>query len=278
MEPVSVAVICVVVFGTVIALSAFIRQIMLSRNKDMNDKAQLRALSAESDELAKIRAEIEKYKRFDAHYQVLGNNKEAIEYLDNKVDSLLKKKQSLIERYAEITIKESKSIIDEGANADRKLIVDKLRSELDSELAFYDKELELLQKRRGSLWDSHGELQTYLLEQEKTRNEHLDNLYIHHSALLEKIYIRHTDNSEHIAVEDIQSSDYLFKVLAAPFQYLMQLFSLSSNINLDKWFEEQRKRTNVDNAQTDTNTQPAPTPAPDPVPAPSPLNAFMPTD
>jgi len=50
MEPVTIALICSAAFGAVVALSVFIRQLILSRDKNLNDKAQRRALTQEANE------------------------------------------------------------------------------------------------------------------------------------------------------------------------------------------------------------------------------------
>ena len=84
MEPVTIALICSAAFGVVVALSVFIRQLILSRDKNLNDKAQRRALTQEANELEKMREQMQSNKRFDSHYRVLGSNKDAIVYLDNK--------------------------------------------------------------------------------------------------------------------------------------------------------------------------------------------------
>jgi len=84
MEPLTVAIIGTAIFGAVTALSVFVRQILLSRDKGLNDKAQERALSQETHELEKLRTQMGSNKRFDSHYHVLGANKDAIQYLGSE--------------------------------------------------------------------------------------------------------------------------------------------------------------------------------------------------
>ncbi len=254
MEPVSIAIICAVVFGTVVAVSAFVRQLMLSRDKKLNDEAQERALDQEARTLERLRREMENRKRFDSHYQVLGGNKEAVQYLDQKIEETIKKKSDVINRYAVSVQKESSAIINGLSSSERKLVLDKLRDEIDNELQFYDKELEQLQQRRGVLWDTHTELQYYLLDQEKSRNDHLDKVYEFHTALLEKIYLRHNENSEHVAVESIQAGTATFReIVLAPLQLLLGYFSLSSGIAADKVKEELKTRDEVADLEKDIN-------------------------
>lgn len=256
MEPVTIAIICAAAFGVVTILSAFIRQLLLSRDKHLNDQAQERALARETKELEKLRKQMASSKRFDSHYQVLGTNKDAIQYLDQKVEEILKKKAELIGRYAQVTLKESSAIIEGEGSPERKNLCDRLKAEIDSELTFYDSELELLQKRRASLWDSHTELQLYLVEQEKMRNNHLDAIYERHSALLAKIYIRHNENSEAVAKKSIDASTQTFKMMImAPIQFLMQFFSPSKAIFFDQISKEIEERNEVSRAEDEINRQ-----------------------
>ena len=254
MEPLTIALICAAAFGTVVALSVFIRQLLLSRDKNLNDEAQRQAIAQEAGELEKMREQMQSNKRFDSHYKVLGANKDAIAYLDNKIEDILHKKAQLIERYAQVSIKESGAIVDGQISPDRKTTCDRLKFEIDEEIKFYNSELEHLQQRRTSLWDTHADLQEYLLGQEKSRNENLDYIYKQHSGLLEKIYIRHTEDSERIAKQSIDAGTSSFKMMIlAPIQFLLQYFNLSTGISLDQSKIEQAARDDVDKAEKDVN-------------------------
>ncbi|PWY57429.1 hypothetical protein DGG96_01555 [Legionella qingyii] len=254
MEPVSIALICAAVLGTVVVLAAFIRQILLSRDKQLNDTAQSRALSQEVKELEKMRTQMQSEKRFDSHYQVLGTNKDAIRYIDTKIEEILSKKKELVERYAKAIIKESGSIVCGEISSERKTACDRLREEIDREIAFYDTELKQLQERRGTLWDAHTDFQKFLLNQEKARNDSLDNVYKQHSALLEKVYLRHIDNTETIAVKTMEASSMTFKdMLMIPIQFLMQYFGVSPGISLIQTRVEHVARTEVDKIQQEIN-------------------------
>lgn len=254
MEPVTIAIICAAAFGVVAVLSAFIRHLLLSRDKNLNDQAQHRALTQEANELEKLRKQMASTKRFDSHYQVLGANKDAIQYLDQKIEEILKKKSDLIERYAQMTIKQSSAIIDGEPSLERKALCDRLKLEIDSELKFYDAELEQWQSRRASLWDTHADLQEYLLSQESKRNKHLDSIYDRHSVLLEKIYLRHNENSEAMAKQSIDAGTKTFKMMImAPILFLMQFFSLSTGINLDQAKNENKVRDEVEQVEKEIN-------------------------
>ncbi|CEK11074.1 gluzincin family metallopeptidase [Legionella hackeliae] len=254
MEPVTIAIICATAFGVVAVLSAFIRQLLLSRDKNLNDQAQQIALAQEIKELENLRTQMASNKRFDSHYQVLGSNKEAIQYLDQKIEDILKKKTDLIERYAQIAVKESTAIVGGEQSAERKATCDKLKREIDNELEFYNSELEQLQKRRDSLWDTHSELKDYLLDQEKQRNQNLDDIYQRHTGLLEKIYLRHNKNSETVAVKSIDAGTETFKALImAPINLLMQYFKPSSNVNDEQAKDEINSRGDVSEAEDDIN-------------------------
>ena len=159
MDPVSIALICAASFGVVVTLAAFIRMMMLSRDKHLNDAAQRKALTQEAGELEKMRKQMQSNKRFDSHYKVLGANKDAIAYLDAKIEEILLKKSKLIERYAQVSLKESGAIVGGKLSPVRKKACDRLKLEIDGEIKFYDSELKLLQQRRKSLWDTHTDLQ-----------------------------------------------------------------------------------------------------------------------
>lgn len=254
MEPVTIAIICAVAFGGVVALSAFIRQLIVSRDKKLNDAAQQKALKQELEGLNKMRSDMEDSKRFDAHYKVLGANKDAIAYIDNKIDDIMQKKAQLIERYGQSIAKESGSILQGDVSIDRKEACDKLRVELDKKLAVYDEELAQLQKRRASLWDSHHDLEVYLLNQEEQRNKSLDTIYQRHTAMLEKVYMRHTDQAEHVAVDSIKAGNKSFKMMVmAPIQFLMSFFGLSQGVSLDQVLKETKARSEVYDMQNEIN-------------------------
>lgn len=245
MEPVTMAVIGTVVFGAVAALSVFVRQMILSRDKHLNDIAQRRALAIETSELNKIREEMESSRRFDSHYQVLGENKDAIHYLDEKIDEILKKKLALIERYAQLAMKESSALIEGARLEERKRVFDLLSEEIERELACYDEELLQLQTRRGSIWDAHTDLQEYLLAQEKARSEKLDALYQYHSAILEKIYHRHSEQAAALAKETLEAGTQSFNLLEAPFRILIQFFTVSTGVDPKRATDELASRRQV---------------------------------
>lgn len=254
MDPISIALICAASFGAVVALAAFIRMMMLSRDKKLNDEAQRTALDQETAQLEKMRQQMQSNKRFDSHYKVLGANKDAIIYLDTKIEDILHKKTQLIERYAQVSIKESGAIVGGELSAERKAACDRLKLEIDEEIKFYDSELQHLQQRRTTLWDTHTDLQEYLLDQEKARNENLDFIYKQHSGLLEKIYIRHIDQSEHIAKQSIDAGTSAFKLMAwAPIQFLLEYFNISTGIALNRSQMENEARDDVEKAEDDIN-------------------------
>lgn len=246
MEPMTIVIICATVFGIVSSISAFIHQMLTSRDKRLNDLAQQKALVQETTELEKLRHEMLNFKRYNAYYQVLGENKDAVQYLDQKIEDILKKKSEIIERYAQAIINESNAIVTGTSSFSRKEVCDKLKEEVDSQLKAYDTEIEQLQKRRASLWDSHNELQEYILDQEKKRNDHMDTVYQQHAALFEKIFLRHNQNSENIAKLFIESSTQTFaSLIKIPIEFLKKYFSLSKGISLQTVQQEKLRRQTV---------------------------------
>lgn len=254
MDPAIIALICAASFGVVVAIGACIRQLVLSRDKALNDSAQRRAIAQEANELEKIREQMHSNKRFDSHYKVLGANKEAIIYLDNKIEEVFYKKIKLIDRYSQLTLKASDAIVEGKVSKEYKEACDGLKTEIDEEIKFYDGELIALQQRRTSLWDSHAGLQDHLLNQEQSRNANLDVLYKQHSSLLEKVYIRHTEHTERVATETIRAGTASFKsIIMAPIHFLLQYFNISTGIVLSQAQIEQAARDDVDNAEQEIN-------------------------
>lgn len=254
MEPMSIALIYAAALGGVLLLAAFVRQILLSRDKRLNDMAQRRALSHEVNMLEKMRFQMENKQRFDSHYQVLGANKEAIRCIDLKIEEILRKKAELIDQYAKATVKESGSILNGEVSPKRKAACDQLRTEIDKEIEFYDSELKQLQERRHVLWDAHTDFQKYLLNQEKSRNDNLDGIYKLHSSLLEKVYLRHIDDSEIIAIKGIEAANLSFKdMIMAPLQFLMQYFGVSPGVSFIHTRIENGARIQVEQAEREIN-------------------------
>lgn len=240
MEPFAIAIIGAVVFGVVVTLAVFIRHLILSRDKSLNDKAHMRALREEHVALEQMRAEFSA-KRFDAHYEVLGKNRDAIEYLDNKIHEILNKKLQLIEKYSNVSLEASASILEGSLSENRKNVCDLLRHEIDAEIKMYDEEIKKLQVERAKRWDAHSDLQKSLIEEEAKRNAMLDKLYVRHTTILEELFIRHNDNIDNIAEKNIESSSKDMSFLLAPLQFLLKLFKLQfSNPNVDtKVFTEE---------------------------------------
>lgn len=246
MEVIAIGLICAVVFGAVVALSAFLRHILLSRDKQLNDEAQHRALSHEADELKNIRQEMQDRKRMTAHYQLLTENKHAIQHLDDKINELTQKKAELITRWAELTIEASRQMIDNGSDPEQKLKYDKVKQGIDLALTNYDQEISQLQNRREVLLSKHQEIGMYLLEQDNRANENLDSLYEKHSLMLEKMFIRHNENSEHVATKSIDAGTNTFAmIIKAPIQFLLTYFKSGSGFNLDKLKDELKSREDV---------------------------------
>lgn len=254
MEVIAIGLICAAVFGVVVALSAFLRHLLLSHDKQLNDEAQQRALSQEAEELKSIRLEMQNRERMTAHYQLLDENKYAIEHLDDKIDKLTKKKSDLIARWAEITIDASREMIEHGSDPQQKLKYDKVKQGIDKALSNFDQEISQLQKRRDEYLSKHQEIGMYLLEQDKRANESLDALYEKHSLLLEKMFIRHNENSEHVATKSIDAGTNTFAmIIKAPIQFLLTYFKSASGFDLDKLRQEKESREEVAEEEDNIN-------------------------
>lgn len=254
MEPLIIALICSASFGAIVVLSAFVRQLLLSRDKRLNDEAQRLAVTQEAEELEKMRTQLYNHTRFESHEKILGANKDGIIYLDNKINEIFTKRQQVLERYAQLSVKESNSILNGDVSPERKQVCDRLKKEIDEEVRLYDLELAQLQQRRSVLLEAQRDIDKYLLTQEQSRKEILDSIYKQHSGILEKVYLRHTDNAEVVAKNTIEAGTTSFKaMILAPIQFLLQYFNLSTGINLDHSQIEQKARDDVKNTEDSVN-------------------------
>lgn len=254
MDPVSVAAISALIFGAVVAFSAFIRQLFISRDKELNEKAHRRALEREIKGLDDQRIQMLNKKRFTFHYHVLGDLKDGIKYIDNQIEEVFRKKLELIQRYAKMTENESSSIIFNRSDFSRKAKIELLRKEIDSQIEFYDQELQELQRRRGSICVAHLETQQKLVEHEQSRNESLDKLYHRHTGLLEKVYLRHSEGIDTTAKESLDSGWQTYKDLfMMPVEFLKQFFSSSDGVNLQQMQDEIASRGEVLKMESELN-------------------------
>lgn len=254
MGPIAIAVICATVFGVISSIAAFIHSMLTSRDKRLNDIAQQKALTQEIEGLEKLRSEMLNFKRYNVYYQVLGENKDAVQYLDQKIEEILKKKSDLIEHYAQVIVKESSAIVAGTFSLARKEGCDKLKEEVTSQLKAYDKEIEQLQKRRANLWDSHKELQDSILNQEKKHNEHMDSVYQQHSALVEKLFLRHMRVNENLTKLFIESSTNVFNALIkTPIEFLTNFFHASKGISPSTAQDETLRRQRIAALETSIN-------------------------
>ena len=254
MEPGIIALICAASFGVVVTIVAFVRQLLMSRDKKLNDEAQKRALSQEVSELKAMREQMLENGRSALDYRIFGENKLAIENLDKEIDGIFKEKMDLIKRYAELSARESEAIVDGQFSKEGKEACDKLKLAIDIQIKECNERITLIQARRKQLWGTYVDLQKHILEQEKSRSQHLDALYKQHSSLLEKVFIRHIDNTESVATQGIQAATSTFhSMVMAPIQFLMQYFGISSGINLTQVHVEQQTRDDVEQAQQDVN-------------------------
>ena len=259
MEPVSIALICAAVFGTVMVIAAFLRQILLSRDKKLNDEAQSRALTQEALELEKIRIQMQNNHRFINHYNMLGDNKEVIEYLDAQIDRIFKEKAKCIELYGHKVLEKSMAIVSSGGiSAEVKAACDQLRESCELLIEMYDTELKGIQDKRAAEWGNHTLLQQKILEQEAARNASLDEVYKQHSSILEKVFLRHIDAGEIFAVKGIEAGTTSFKdMLMAPINLLMAYFgrvAVVPGISVTHTKVEHVARMNVDHAEKEINS------------------------
>lgn len=250
MAIVTTVLICATVFGGIVAISAFIRQLIVSRERKLNDAAQQRALTKEFENLNDLRIRFESSQRNDTHYQVLEKNTDSIRYIDNQIEQIMERKIAIISRFSNIIMTQSDSIIKGQFSSENKHDCNVLRQEVDKELSHYNSEIERLQKTRANLWENHQELQDKLLAQESEHNKQLDDIYSKHSSIIEKLSLRSIDNSEVITKKTLDEGGNAFKMMIlAPIKFLIAFFTKSEGIDLEKSLDEISEREDIKDAQ-----------------------------
>lgn len=255
MEPYTLLLLCTFALTIVAGIGAFIWQLMLSRDQQLNEQAHLKALSKESELLEEVRNQSESKESFKAHYKTLKKNKTSIKYIDEKIDEILKKKFDLVQRYSEMAMDESASVIKGVGSPQKNQDLSVLKKEIDQELEFYESELKTHQARRETLWDTRTEIQTHLVHEETARNEKIDELYEKHTVLLEKIYLGHMTSSEEVNKASIQAGTSSLKdCFSAPIEFFAQFWDPQKKaVRLKNATDELHARINVHKAEEDIN-------------------------
>lgn len=220
MEPTISFFICTTVLGLGTLGLIFIRNLMLSRDKKLNDKAERLSLEQETKALSKFRKEMVSNKPFTAHYLALEDNREELKQINNKIAELSNTKLDLVHRYTAMTLRGPLLLIDKDGSNQQKFEAEKIN--VNDQIQFYENELKQLQSRRATLWGERNGLVNQLLEQEKKRNNSLHEIYNTHTTLLEKLYLMHSQHSEHIATKTIEASTQALKLLLYPLNKLLQ--------------------------------------------------------
>jgi len=255
MEPFTVAAVCAVSFGSIVALTSFVRSLLNGRNIRLNEKIMLKALSNEMKELENLRLQMEKAERYKAHYKILGSNKEAIAYLDNKIEEILQKKANFIERYGSYALNESKQMITHSCELLDTSAKQQLKKQFNNEMESLNSELKELQERRSSLFDANSQIENRLVNHESERNKVLDRIYLKQTGILEKLYVRTMEKGEVLTKESIKSETSIFKsIVMAPVELLKQFFSVSNKASVDQLKNEISNRKAVLEAEEDINT------------------------
>lgn len=237
----------VTVFGVVGIISTFVRQLLLSREKNLNDLAQQRALQQEFDFLATVGQELSQYKRNTVDYYALGIHKEFIQNLNQQIDVLLKNQYALIAEYTVIVKNKSFSIIQaKGVKTEDKKRYDIQKQNLDEKLHFLQTEIETLQNQRAYLLDNHKDFLQYTIAQEKSHDKKLASYYKQQMEILEKFYLRHHQNALTAAEKKTDLNTTTFKtILLAPIYFLMSAFNISTEVNPDTMEAETKARNEV---------------------------------
>lgn len=217
------------------SIGALLWQWLLSRDKQINQQAQFRALEKEIEALEHLRQQQNNQPYFQAHYAVLGENSEAIKQIDTKISELFNKKIQLIESYGKIIQNQSEEITKKIFSISPIKMQLAFHHDYCQAMEAYDRELTSLQVQRAGLWTVQNDLQKHLLHEEKIKNEKLDSLYHHHTMLLEKIYLSHMKNLEEIDKASIEAGKESIRYnMFYPFQFLASFFTGKSKLDVHK--------------------------------------------
>ncbi|MBN9230056.1 MAG: hypothetical protein BGO90_13500 [Legionella sp. 40-6] len=225
MAPLTLALLCTAALGVLLIIAAFIRQMILNREKKKNDEAQIKSLEFEIGRLDELRKEMKQNPR-DAYQTIHETNNKEIKELDEEIRQIYLKKEKLLEEDVK-SIELEANILTDGENTVERKERFKLKREVSKEkLASYDEEIKLLKERREKLLSANIEHERELLKQEDTHMQKLDDLYHQHSDVYKEVYLRHIGNSENIALETLKAgTSTFFDALKTPLQMLVQLFT-----------------------------------------------------
>jgi hypothetical protein len=255
MDPYILILLCTLSISIVGSIGAFLWQLLLSRDKQLNQRAHLGALEKEASVLETLRGQQEGDTRFRAHYDALANNSKSIELINEKINEILEKKLQLIKEYAEMVKEESSSMIRNFSfflsSTAPSILSDTYHQTLDS----YEMELTALRTQRDKLWTISREFQAELLSAESNRNEKLDTLYSTHTALLGKVYLAQARNSDEIEKASINAGSTAFKYsIFYPLQLLASFFGLHKSPDILRSTEDETKaRTFVQAVENEIN-------------------------
>jgi hypothetical protein len=230
MNPLIIVLICTASFGVVATIAGFVRQIILSRDKKLNDEAQTKALQQQADEFKQMREQLISNRRFPNYEKVLGANKERVLYLEQKMDDIFQKKSELLKTYNELLVSESGGVARGSIFNESN---ERIKAEIDKKIAFYDEDFKLLQQERASELKNHTTLNDYLLKNEAEVEAGMRDIWKQHASLMAKNRLRSIENTEHVAIETINAGTHSFQsMLMAPINFLIQYFSPSSGASL----------------------------------------------
>lgn len=253
-----IAVLAAVGFGVVSIISAFIRHLLMSRDKKLNEEALKGVVNQEKQDMEEMREEMLSYKRFKNHYALLGDNKEAIHEIDTNIENLIQKKLKLIHEYSIKSIDHSNDIISREVKmsfSDDPILL--LKKDVDLQIEYFDSEIKALQERRSTLWNIDHEYQNLLMKEENKRNENLDKMYDNHSKLIGKVYLKHIDYVDEYAKENVRSSTKTFlDSFLAPFRFLAAFYNGKVDHAESRSDQEQDKRGDVSDVEDDINDTP----------------------
>lgn len=259
MAPLTLALLCTAALGVLLIIAAFIRQMILNREKRKNDEAQIKSLEFEIGRLDELRKEMKQNPR-DAYQNIHESHNKEIKQLDDEIRQIYLKKEKLLEEEIKLMEQDANNLHPEGSQDCKERF--KLKRELSKDkLASYDEEIKLLKERREKLLGANIDHEREVLKQEDTHMQKLDDLYHQHSDVMKEVYLRHIGNSENIALETLKAgTSTFFDALKTPLQMLVQLFTgvpvTSVTLNQTRVHQNPTTMTNVPDKDQRANNYP----------------------
>lgn len=229
MEIFLIGLICTAVFGVILSIAAFIRQLMLSRDKQLNDLALNKAFDLAAEKLGEMRQQRENFNtKFPLDFCV-----KQIEDISTDIKYYIAVKEALVSKFKDCNKNNNSGQLNVNALtlSDQDAALEKVETII----------LELIKSKHK--W---GEAY-YEMQKEKTTNDRETNaLFSQHTIILEKTISNNNENSEKITKELIDAGKESFQnYITLPFQAFINYFRLTKDSSPEQFEKEKTSRQKV---------------------------------